>query len=141
MARFLANYLFPDIGSSKQKRSLINEEKNSLPESVRGEGKLTTFLRRRGLVRRTRDAETADERENIEPFWDLIQQHDPLKEVKKGAPPSHPSMGNLKRKWKIPGIFVSRYSIIAVVVVLFAFLAVIFDQGYVVARNFSKLFT
>lgn len=102
MARFLANYLFPDIGSSKQKRSLINEEKNSLPESVRGEGKLTTFLRRRGLVRRTRDAETADERENIEPFWDLIQQHDPLKEVKKGAPPSHPSMGNLKRKWKIP---------------------------------------
>ena len=110
MARFLANYLFPDIGSSKQKRSLVNEEKNYLPEGLGPEGdggKLTAFLRGRGLLRRAREVETADERESIEPFWDLIQQHDPLKEVKKASPPSHPSMGNLKRKWKIPGLLVS----------------------------------
>ena len=101
MARFLANYLFPDIGSAKQKRSLVSEEKDSIPEDG---GRLTAFLRGRGLLRRTREVETADERENIEPFWDLIQQHDPLKEAKKTSPPSHPSMGNLKRKWKIPGL-------------------------------------
>ena len=101
MARFLANYLFPDIGSNKQKRSLVSEEKDPIPEDG---GRLTAFLRGRGLLRRAREVETADERENIEPFWDLIQQHDPLKEAKKTSPPSHPSMGNLKRKWKIPGL-------------------------------------
>lgn len=104
MGRFLANFLFPDIGSAKQKRSLISEEKNSLPEGFGDDGSLTVFLRDRGLLRRARDVEIADERENIEPFWDLIQQHDPLKEVKKASPPNHPSMGNLKRKWKIPGL-------------------------------------
>ena len=119
MARFLANYLFPDIGSAKQKRSLINEEKNSLPDVVGEGGRLTAFLRRRGLLRRTRDAETADERENIEPFWELIQQHDPLKEVKKTSPPSHPSMANLKRKWKIPGMFICMFNNSSVFVCLF----------------------
>ena len=105
MARFLANYLFPDIGSTKQKRSLVNEEENYLPDGDPTNDRLTTFLQGRGLIRRTRDAESSDERENIEPFWDLIQQHDPLKEVKKVAPPTHPTMNNLKRKWKIPGMF------------------------------------
>lgn len=104
MARFLANYLFPDIGTTKQRRSLVSEEKNYIPEEDTTDGTLTAFLRGRGLLRRARDAESADERENIEPFWDLIQQHDPLKEVKKAAPPSHPTMSNLKRKWKIPGL-------------------------------------
>ena len=104
IARFLANYLFPEIGTTKQRRSLVTEEVNSLPEGDTTDGRLTTFLRGRGLLRRTRDAESADERESIEPFWDLIQQHDPLKEIKKVAPPSHPSMSNLKRKWKIPGL-------------------------------------
>lgn len=102
IARFLANYLFPEIGTTKQRRSLVTEEVNSLPEGDTADGRLTTFLRGRGLLRRTRDAESADERESIEPFWDLIQQHDPLKEIKKVVPPSHPSMSNLKRKWKIP---------------------------------------
>ena len=105
MARFLANYLFPDIGTPKQRRSLISEEKDYIPEDAT-HGKLTAFLQGRGLLRRARDAESADERDSIEPFWDLIQQHDPLKEVKKVAPPSHPTMGNLKRKWKIPGLLI-----------------------------------
>ena len=116
MARFLANYLFPDIGTTKQRRSLINEEKIYLPEGHGTDGRLTSFLRGRGLLRRARDAESADERENIEPFWDLIQQHDPLKEVKKVAPPSHPTMGNLKRKWRIPGLL--SWSLVIVMIIV-----------------------
>ena len=103
MARFLANYLFPDIGATKQRRSLISEEKTYVPDDETS-GRLTDFLQGRGLLRRARDAESTDERDSIEPFWDLIQQHDPLKVAKKAAPPGHPTMNSLKRKWKIPGM-------------------------------------
>lgn len=42
--------------------------------------------------------------ETIEPFWDLITEHDPLKGDGKPAA-NHPTMSKatLKRKWKIPG--------------------------------------
>ena len=99
MARFLANYLFPDIGSPRQRRSLISEERSPLPVAYGDEGRLRPVLRGRGLLRGVRGIEG----ESIEPFWDLIQPHDPLKEVKKVVPVGHSTMGNLKRKWKIPG--------------------------------------
>ena len=100
LARYLANNVFPDVSGGKAKRSLLSEE--------------TGFINRAGVTGDEEDlsrrARSTEEREGgvhpadkIEPFWEIIHQHDPLDEIPKAQPSTHSSLGSFKRKWKIPG--------------------------------------
>ncbi|EDO40832.1 predicted protein [Nematostella vectensis] len=102
IARFLANTMFPEISRARTRRSLLSEERERYYDDGENIEKTTEHTRKR------RDVKVSDEvversKERIEPFWDLIHQHNPLDEAAKPIP-NHPAMGKatLKRKWKIP---------------------------------------
>ena len=105
IARFLANDVFPDVGGGKTRRSLLSEEWGPVDSQERKDHGASLGSER--LLRKTRSAEKHEEvhpADKIEPFWELIHQHDPLKEISKAQPSSHVTLGNFKRKWKIPGM-------------------------------------
>ena len=98
MAHFIANTMFPNIHNAERSRSVLSKEKpheeaDDITTSVPNYAHHVTKRVRRHF----------DEKQQIEPFWDMLPNYDPLGATLKST--NHQSKVSLKRTWKIPGSF------------------------------------
>ena len=101
MAHFVANIMFPNIDQSKHSRSVLSEEK---PQQNNANISRAAPSYVKHVTRRER--RESSEAQQIEPFWDMLPNYDPLRSTTKKN--SHNSRVPLKKTWKIPGLFINK---------------------------------